>query len=228
MYSCFFARLRRPPTQHVIRGLQRIFWTAGMVLLSFFVLAVTHAQLSSRLAVWAFNTLPQSSATVDPPIAPHRGDEHIDFSLWSAQRIAAHKTSAALKLERPIAILRIPRLGLIAPVFEGTDALTLNRGLGRIRGTARFGEPGNVGIAGHRDSFFRRLKDVGTGEVIEVVTETGKNDYIVNRTIVVTPSDVGVLRTGTATAITLVTCYPFYMVGDAPNRYVVQASLYRP
>jgi sortase A len=228
MYSCFVARLRRRRTQHVIRRLQRIFWTAGMVLLSCCLLAVTHAQLSSRLAVWAFNALPQSSATLDPPTAPHRGDEHIDFSLWSAQRIAAYKTSAALMLERPIAILRIPRLGLIAPVFEGTDALTLNRGLGRIRGTSRFGDSGNVGVAGHRDSFFRRLKDVGTGELIEVVTKTGKNNYIVTRTIVVTPSDVGVLRPGSATAITLVTCYPFYIVGDAPYRYVVQASLHHP
>jgi hypothetical protein len=81
-----------------------------------------------------------------------------------------------------------------------------------------------VGIAGHRDSFFRRLKDVGTGELIEVVTETEKNDYVVTRTTVVTPSDVGVLRTSSAMAITLVTCYPFYMVGDAPYRYVVQTS----
>ena len=199
-----------------------------MVLLSCFVLALTHAQVSSRLALWAFNALQHSNATLDAPPDFQRRDEHIDFSLWSAQRIAAYKTSAALMIERPIAILRIPRLGLTAPVFEGTDTLTLNRGLGRIRGTARFGESGNVGIAGHRDSFFRRLKDVGRGDLIEVVTQTGKDDYIVSQIIVVTPSNVAVLRTGSVTALTLVTCYPFYMVGDAPYRYIVQASLHSP
>jgi sortase A len=224
MYSCFIAQLRCLPSQQLIRWLQRIFCTAGMALLSFCVLAVTHAQVSSRLSLWVFDVLQQSSAGVGSPTALEGGDERIDFSLWSLRRIAAYKSSTARILERPIAILRIPRLGLIAPVFEGTDTLTLNRGLGRTRGTARFGESGNVGIAGHRDSFFRRLKDVGTGELIEVVTETEKNDYVVTRTTVVTPSDVGVLRTSSAMAITLVTCYPFYMVGDAPYRYVVQTS----
>jgi sortase A len=122
-------------------------------------------------------------------------------------------------------VLRIPRLGFTAPVFEGTDDLTLNRGLGRIGGTATIGEPGNIGIAGHRDGFFRVLKDVARGELIELNTPDGRQDYVVDRIAVVDPMDVEVLRPRSSRQLTLITCYPFYFVGDAPYRYVVQASL---
>jgi sortase A len=129
--------------------------------------------------------------------------------------------------ERPLGVLSIPRLRLIAPVFDGTDALTLDRGLGRIRGTAKLGELGNTGIAGHRDGFFRCLKDVALGELIEISTGREQKDYFVHRIIIVDPSDVSVLKSETAAEITLVTCFPFYMIGEAPYRYVVQASLHR-
>jgi sortase A len=124
-----------------------------------------------------------------------------------------------------IALLKIPALDLEVPVLEGTDEVTLNRGVGRIAGTALPGQPGNIGIAGHRDGFFRRLKDIHTGDAIELVTVSGRDVFIVDRIRVTSPADVDVLQPRTTDSVTLVTCYPFYFVGPAPRRYIVQASL---
>jgi sortase A len=90
------------------------------------------------------------------------------------------------------------------------------------------GEDGNVGIAGHRDGFFRGLKDLRVGDSIELVTQTKTNTYIIDRLVIVDPSDVKVLARRPRTSVTLVTCYPFYFVGSAPQRYIVQASLVTP
>jgi len=111
-----------------------------------------------------------------------------------------------------------------APVFEGTDDVTLNCGVGRVPGTGHPGE-GNFSIAGHRDGFFRGLKDIKTGDAIEVLTTTERGVYIVERTEIVTPADVGVVAPRPVAALTLITCYPFYFVGDAPQRFVVAALL---
>jgi sortase A len=131
----------------------------------------------------------------------------------------------ARKFGTPVAVLSIPKLGLDVPVFDGTGELVLNRGAGRIVGTARPGEAGNVGIAAHRDGFFRGLKDVQVGDRIELAALRGTFVYTVDNIAVVKPSDVTVLKSRPQPSLTLVTCYPFYFVGDAPRRYVVQASL---
>jgi len=115
-------------------------------------------------------------------------------------------------------------MGLCVPVFNGTDALTLNRGAGRIVETAWPGEQGNIGIAAHRDGFFRGLKDVGLGDTIEMVTLSQTETYIIDRITIVDPSDVSVLQPRQRTSLTLITCYPFYFLGSAPQRYIVQAS----
>jgi sortase A len=131
----------------------------------------------------------------------------------------------AAKLGAPVAVLSIPKLGLDVPVFDGTGELALNRGAGRILGTARPGEQGNVGIAAHRDGFFRSLKNVQMGDRIELAALRGTFVYVVDNIAVVSPSDVTVLKSRTQPSLTLVTCYPFHFVGAAPQRYVVQASL---
>ena len=110
-------------------------------------------------------------------------------------------------------------------MLEGTDAITLNRGVGRIRGTALPGQNGNIAIAGHRDGFFHGLKDIHTGDRIELLTAQRTDIYIVDRTVIVDPNDVSVLENGAAPALTLVTCYPFHYIGPAPRRFVVEASL---
>ena len=114
---------------------------------------------------------------------------------------------------------------LEVPVLDGTDEVTLNRGVGRIASTALPGQGGNIGIAGHRDGFFRRLKDVRTGDAIELATMSGTDIYVVDRIGVISPNDVAVLQPRTKDSVTLVTCYPFYFVGPAPRRFIVQASL---
>jgi sortase A len=110
------------------------------------------------------------------------------------------------------------------PVFNDTDDLTLNRGVGRIVGTAQIGQPGNVGVAGHRDGFFRGLKDVGRDDIVELVLPGRTDQYVINDIQIVSPENVSVLDATPTSTLTLVTCYPFYFVGSAPQRYVVTAS----
>ena len=110
-------------------------------------------------------------------------------------------------------------------MLDGTDEFTLNRGVGRIARTSFPGQDGNIGIAGHRDGFFRSLKGISTGDAIELVTTSGTDVYTVDRIRITNPADVSVLQARTRRSLTLVTCYPFYLVGPAPSRYIVEASL---
>jgi sortase A len=116
---------------------------------------------------------------------------------------------------------------LEVPVLHGTDDITLNRGVGQIAGTAAPGEMGNIGIAGHRDGFFRNLKEVNKGDVIELETTTASAVYVVDRILVTGPDDVSVLKPRDTRSLTLVTCYPFHFIGPAPRRFVVEATLKR-
>ena len=152
----------------------------------------------------------------------------VNQSLWAETRIQAYARALKEKAPAALAVLRIPRIGLEGPVLAGTDEWTLDRGLGWIEGTARPGELGNVGIAGHRDGFFRGLKDVKPGDAIEVTTLSGQQVFRIEKILIVSPDDVGVLSPTSAPALTLVTCFPFYFVGSAPERYVVRAILSSP
>jgi len=119
--------------------------------------------------------------------------------------------------------LEIPALNMQLPVREGAGRKTLDVGLGHIRGTAMPGQPGNVGIAGHRDTVFRGLRNIKKDDVIQLQTTLGTYDYQVESTRIVKPTDVAVLRPDGKPEITLVTCYPFYYVGSAPDRFIVKA-----
>jgi sortase A len=147
----------------------------------------------------------------------------LDTSLWSPERIKAYEESLRKDFGAPLAILSIPKIGLEVPVLAGTDDLTLNRGVGLIEGTPRPGENGNAGIAGHRDGFFRGLKDIGVGDTIEVSSLSARDSYVVESIRIVQPDDVSVLDPTPAPVLTLVTCYPFYFIGSAPQRYIVRA-----
>jgi sortase A len=122
-------------------------------------------------------------------------------------------------------VLQIDRLNIRAPVFQGTDELVLNRGVGWIVGTSRPGQLGNIGMSGHRDGFFRGLKDITIGDVIQLSTMTATSTYIADQFEIVNPEDVRVLLPRQRPSITLTTCYPFYFAGDAPKRFIVHASL---
>jgi len=155
-------------------------------------------------------------------------EDDIDLSLWSQQRIRAFMQSLSQKRDPALAVLELGRLRIRVPVFEGTDELALNRGVGWIKGTARPGEAGNTGIAGHRDGFFRGLKNVEAGDLIVLQMPDKTMVYRVSRTEIVNPEDVHVLRPRGEPSLTLVTCYPFYYVGNAPQRFIVHATLQGP
>jgi sortase A len=120
--------------------------------------------------------------------------------------------------------IEIPRVGVSAIILEGVESSTLRRGVGHIPGTDFPFQNGNVGIAGHRDSFFRALKDIGKNDIVELTTPEGSWRYRVEWTRIVSPQDTGVLAEAGAPALTLVTCYPFYYVGSAPKRFIVRAQ----
>jgi sortase A len=121
--------------------------------------------------------------------------------------------------------LEIPRLGLSAAVLQGTDSRTLRLGIGHIPGTAIPGSPGNSAIAGHRDTFFRALKNIHNGDEIELQTAGASTRYLVDWARVVAPGDISVLDPTRDSVLTLVTCYPFYFIGAAPKRFVVRAHV---
>ena len=151
--------------------------------------------------------------------------DEIDFGMWSEKRVREYRGSLQQKKDLPLAVLRIERLKLRVPIFEGVDDLTLNRGLGWIPGTAHPGGAGNVGVAGHRDGFLRVLKDISLGDTVELSTEQGSFTYAVDEVEIVTPDDISVLKPRGGPALTLVTCYPFYFLGHAPQRFIVHAAL---
>lgn len=123
----------------------------------------------------------------------------------------------------PVARLLIPRLDVDVVVAEGTADAVLRRAAGRLAASARPGEEGNIVIAGHRDTFFRPLEEIRAGDLIVLDSGAGRLHYRVEWMRIVEPDDVGVLDTGGSDALTLVTCYPFRYVGNAPKRFVVRA-----
>ena len=123
--------------------------------------------------------------------------------------------------------IEIPRLGVSAVIRAGSDARTLRLAVGYIPGTALPGDRGNFGLAGHRDTFFRKLRDINPDDEIRIVTPDGVFRYYVQRTSIVMPEDVWVLDPTTYPALTLVTCYPFNYIGSAPKRFIVRAALQR-
>jgi len=119
--------------------------------------------------------------------------------------------------------IQIPRLRLRAMVVQGESAPVLRHGVGHLSDTALPGEVGNVVLAGHRDTFFRPLSGVLTGDSIALKTRNGEFEYVVESTSVVAPSEIEVLEPTGGRTLTLITCYPFSYVGAAPNRFIVHA-----
>lgn len=187
-------------------------WLTGVACLAVWTIGIVSMDAGRRHALADF------AASTGPP-EPAVPDQR----LWSPERVRAWAESRQQATPAPLAVLRIRRLGIEVPVLEGTDDWTLNRAAGHIGDTAAPGEDGNCGIAAHRDGFFRALKDARVGDVLELETRRGALTYRVDRIWVVQPEDVSVLDPTPRPAITLVTCFPFYFVGSAPQRYIVRA-----
>jgi sortase A len=212
-----------PTSQTVkLRRAEQIALVAGLTLISIWGIVRIHRFAISRAMIARFRAdkTEANFGAVDPDMG-----SPVDFRLWSANRITAYKQSLIEKTDMPVGILHIPKIHLEVPIFEGTDDLTLNRGVGRISGTARIGELGNVGIAGHRDGFFRGLKDIQPGDAVQLELPGRTDTYEVTQVQVVKPENANVLDPTPTATLTLVTCYPFYFVGSAPERYIVTAMI---
>jgi sortase A len=196
----------------VIEGVS---WALGLIAVGAYAAFQFGLDASTRHDLGRFATLQAIALEAGTP----------DQSLWSAARLRAWRRALDEAAPAPVAVLRIPKIRLEAPILSGTDDWTLDRSVGHIEGTARPGTDGNSGLAAHRDSFFRRLSDIAPGDSIELQTLHGMDIYRVERTWIVDPQDVSVLEPTSTRTITLVTCYPFYFVGPAPRRFIVRAVL---
>jgi len=142
-----------------------------------------------------------------------------DSPLMSRADATRREASASGLIGR----IDIERLGVSVLVVEGTNSKALRRGVGHVEGTAYPGERGNVGLAGHRDSYFRPLRKIESGDKIRLQTPDGRFVYEVDSTLIVSPHRGDLLESDNDARLTLVTCYPFYYIGPAPRRFVVLA-----
>ena len=152
-------------------------------------------------------------------------EAEIDDFIWAPGRIADYEASLTAELPPVLGVLEIPAVGLEVPVFSTSTGQTMDRGTGIIDGMAYPHEAGNIGISGHRDGYFRSLKDVQVGDKLVLQTLVGTKQFTIDTTRVVEISDTSVLQDTADQTLTLVTCYPFYFVGHAPQRFIVTASL---
>jgi sortase A len=207
--------------------LEATLFISGVVLLGVFFQARASSEQQREEGVQAFL---EAEITLSRMQQASDGEEKFfqlgvpDQELWNARRIKDYENSLEAVKELPLAILTIDKFNLQVPVYNGTEEVNLNRGVGRIKGTARINSVGNLGIAGHRDGFFRPLKDIVVGDSMELLTSKGSVSYKVTSIDIVDPGDVSVLAPTKKATITLVTCYPFYFVGHAPKRYIVKAE----
>ena len=185
--------------------------------------------LPAAFCFWAI----ADSLLVDAWIFQRRESRDLD-RLLRDRRAASEGTPQPVSVTSPkvapaaaagglIGRIEIPRLLLSVVVVEGVDKTSLRRAVGHIPGTALPGEAGNVGLAGHRDTFFRPLKDLKIKDEIQFSTLKGNFKYEVESLRIVEPDNVGVLAPSGENVLTLVTCYPFYYVGPAPKRWIVRA-----
>ena len=124
-----------------------------------------------------------------------------------------------------VTLLSIPKIGLHAGILDGTDRKSLLLAPGHLKDTAWPGDPGNAVVAAHRDTFFRRLHELGVGDEIFVLRKGGRFRYVVTKKLVVDPEDAGLIEPTSDSRLTLITCYPTYYIGPAPNRLVVVGQL---
>lgn len=198
--------LVRPPHEtpsqptRVWGWLERALFLVGIVSLGYFGYATVEAQLYQAFENRELDAILASG----PPSAPM---PHLPRPVQGTV----------------IGRIEIPRLGVSAVIRSGSDARTLKLAVGHIPGTALPGETGNIGLAGHRDTFFRRLRDIRPDDDIRIVTTTGTFGFSVARTNIVRPRDTWVLNPTRAATLTLVTCYPFTYIGAAPERFIVRA-----
>ena len=221
----------------ILRGLEWVFLLFGLAALDLYIWINASSVVYESYEDWAFDQDLRGLASSPLRFA---GDE-LRVLVSREQRMPKAPALAPVKSEPEpgaktmdtsprarsgvIGRLEIPNLHLVAMVEEGADAGTLRRAVGHIPGTALPGGKGNVGLAGHRDTFFRVLREIQVNDDIELQSGNETYRYVVESTQIVGPRDVQVLRPSATASLTLVTCYPFYYVGSAPKRFIVRAGL---
>ena len=173
---------------------------------------------------WSFDKARDAKAAL--PAEEHNARPLIVTSVSRHPAVSTTKRQPQVPVEREgstIGRVYVPRLSLTAMVEEGTDDATLLRAVGHVPGTALPGASGNVAIAGHRDSFFRALKDLRRNDEIDFETLDGSFRYTVDELTVVDPDNTSVLDPTPDKTLTIVTCFPFHYIGPAPRRFIVRA-----
>ena len=201
--------VRKEPIRRILKWSQRALFACAILLLGYCASALADAWLFQR----------RESRNLDRLLRERRAAGQVPprpVSVTSPKVAPAVAGSLIGRIE-------IPRILLSVVVVEGVDKTSLRRAVGHIPGTALPGEAGNVGLAGHRDTFFRPLKDVKIEDEIQISTLKGIFKYEVVSLTIVQPENVGVLAPSGENVLTLVTCYPFYFVGPAPQRWIVRA-----
>jgi sortase A len=195
----------------ILRWAQRGLFAAGVLMLAYCGFVVLDA--------WMFQD--REDSEFERLLAEHQtaSGQKLQTASAGSPKLSPHAVMGAL-----IGRIEIRRVGISVMVVEGTGGKTLRRAVGHIPGTSLPGDPGNIGISGHRDTFFRPLRNIRENDIITLTTTFGTYRYRVVSTKVVTPSDVAVLDPGADEILTLVTCYPFYFVGAAPDRFIVRAE----
>jgi sortase A len=201
---------RKEPVRSFLKWSQRALFACAIVLLGYCGSVLVDSWLFQRRASQDLDRLLRDRH--GPILAGPRHEE-----------AAAPKVPPVALPDGLIGRIAIPRLRVSEVVMEGVGTKTLRRAVGHIPGTALPGDAGNVGLAGHRDTFFRPLKDVRINDEIDVSTGKGSFEYEVVSLKVVGPENLGVLAPSGENVLTLVTCYPFYFVGPAPQRWIVRA-----
>lgn len=200
--------VRKAPLRRTLQWAQRLFAATAILLLGYcgFVLVDT----------WVFEH--RANRTLQQ-LLDNRGNPS-----GASVRLQPAKSTPAPPASGLIGRIEIPRLKLSAIVIEGDDSKALRRAVGHIIGSPLPGQTGNVALTGHRDTFFRPLRDIRRDDTIVVTTLQGEYRYRVVSTKVVGPNDIAVLDPSVDEILTLVTCYPFYFVGAAPERFIVRAE----
>jgi sortase A len=173
---------------------------------------------------------PSNNPSNNPPATPETPSQAPSLAA-ETDSLGSFKPQPAAEPPKPppledgslVGRIEIPRVGVSAIVLEGADTKTLRRGVGHIPETSLPGI-GNVGLAAHRDSFFRGLKGIRKNDIIKLQTLNGTFRYRVEWTQIVQPEDTEVLADDGVSELTLVTCYPFNYVGSAPKRFIVRAQ----
>jgi len=203
--------VRKALLRGTLQWIQRLFAAAAILLLGYCGFVLVDA--------WVFEQ--RESRVLQQLLDTHQGpgDASVQFRLAKSTPVPPAIAASGL-----IGRIEIPRLKLSAIVIEGDDSKTLRRAIGHITGSPLPGQMGNVALTGHRDTFFRPLRNIRRDDTIVVTTLQGEYRYRVVSTKVVGPNDVAVLDPSAKEVLTLVTCYPFYFVGAAPERFVVRAE----